>query len=189
MFHGCGRPQLGRRRRSVNPKFQVNEEVGLFDDVITPNIGEYSLEDGSDNFSFDDEPVDHAQSEKKLPVAPLNRIRRDAAVPASNSREVQFESLKFDTDKDASVDNAAGSTKRRKNKNRQPSAPSTKRKDDDSEENKEPVLDKLVKDIRQKVKDSRKFWSNLPYQICNNEDFAAPSSSDANCWNGNSVDR
>lgn len=50
-------------------------------------------------------------------------------------------------------------------------------------------MDKLVKDIRQKVKDSKKFWSNLPFQICNHEEFSAPPSVDANCWNGNTVDR
>lgn len=50
-------------------------------------------------------------------------------------------------------------------------------------------MDKLVKDIRQKVKDSKKFWSNLPFQICNHEEFSAPPSVDANCWNGSTVDR
>lgn len=52
------------------------------------------------------------------------------------------------------------------------------------------VLDKLVKDIRQKVKDSKKFWSNLPFQICNQDDYAASVVGlEGNCWNGNSVDK
>lgn len=41
-------------------------------------------------------------------------------------------------------------------------------------------MDKLIKDIRQKVKDSKKFWSNLPYQMCNNEDLIA--NMDKKCW-------
>lgn len=51
------------------------------------------------------------------------------------------------------------------------------------------VMDKLVKDIRQKVKDSKKFWSNLPFQICNHEDFSVPPGVEGNCWNGYAIDR
>ena len=58
-----------------------------------------------------------------------------------------------------------------------------------SDNNRESMLDKLVKDIRQKVKDSKKFWSNLPYQVCNNDEVAAPASNSDNCWNGKNVDR
>ncbi|XP_021938701.1 glypican-6 isoform X2 [Zootermopsis nevadensis] len=47
-----------------------------------------------------------------------------------------------------------------------------------------PTLDKLVKDIRQKVKDTKQFWSHLPYQICNNDHVAASPSKDDSCWNG-----
>lgn len=50
-------------------------------------------------------------------------------------------------------------------------------------------MDKLVKDIRQKVKDSKKFWSNLPFQICNHEDFSVPPGIEGNCWNGYTIDR
>lgn len=162
----------------------MNEEGGLFDAVNAENIDEYSLESGADNFSFDDGPAGAGASSDS---ALLDRSKRNAALPNANSRELQFESLTFENEKDAPSDNASGN-KRRKNKNRQPSAPA-RNNNDDSEENKDPLLDKLVKDIRQKVRDSKKFWSNLPYQICNNEEFSAPSSSDANCWNGNGVDR
>lgn len=167
----------------------MNEELGLFDDVNSDSIGEYSLESGSDNFSFDDGPVSDASQMASNKQPTLERKKRDAALPNANSRELQFESLKFDSEKDVSIDSAAGNKGRRKNKNRPPSMPSSRRKDEDSEDNKDPLLDKLVKDIKQKVKDSRKFWSNFPYQICNNDEFSAPSSSEANCWNGNGVDR
>lgn len=167
----------------------MNDELGLFDDVNSDSIGEYSLESGSDNFSFDDGPVDDSSVSAGNKQTSLERNKRNAALPNGNSRELQFESLKFDSERDATIDNAAGNKGRRKNKNRPPSMPSSRRKDEDNEDNKDPILDKLVKDIKQKVRDSRKFWSNLPYQICNNEDFSAPPSSDANCWNGNGVDR
>lgn len=52
------------------------------------------------------------------------------------------------------------------------------------------VIEKLVKDIRVKVKDSKKFWSNLPFQICNQEDYApAVVGLEGNCWNGHGVDK
>lgn len=52
------------------------------------------------------------------------------------------------------------------------------------------VIEKLVKDIRVKVKDSKKFWSNLPFQICNQEEYApAVVGLEGNCWNGHSVDK
>lgn len=55
-------------------------------------------------------------------------------------------------------------------------------------DSRESALDKLVKEIRQKVKDTKKFWSNLPYTVCNNEEFA-PSHNADNCWNGQTVNR
>lgn len=55
--------------------------------------------------------------------------------------------------------------------------------------NREPILDKIVRDIRQRVKDYKKFWSNLPHSICSNEDIAASSDVDGMCWNGHTIDR
>nr|CAD7263531.1 unnamed protein product [Timema shepardi] len=47
-----------------------------------------------------------------------------------------------------------------------------------------PTLDRLVKDIRQKVKDTKQFWSHMPYHICNNDNVAASPTKDDSCWNG-----
>ncbi|XP_071439873.1 glypican-6-like [Hetaerina americana] len=47
-----------------------------------------------------------------------------------------------------------------------------------------PSLERLVKDIRQKVKDTKFFWTNLPYQICNDDKVAANPVKDEMCWNG-----
>ena len=45
-------------------------------------------------------------------------------------------------------------------------------------------LDRLVRDINDKVKTAKDFWVQLPYNICNDEDFAATPSSEDDCWNG-----
>lgn len=75
-----------------------------------------------------------------------------------------------------------GSKNRRRNKNKKPN------KNSFEEETRDTYIDKQIKDIRQKVKDSKKFWANLPYQTCNNQEIAAHSSMDGQCWNGQSID-
>ncbi|KAK2578249.1 hypothetical protein KPH14_001395 [Odynerus spinipes] len=50
------------------------------------------------------------------------------------------------------------------------------------------VLDKLVKEIRQRVRDSRQFWVYLPYQLCN-DGLVVPPSNTKECWNGTHVDK
>ncbi|KAG7199661.1 hypothetical protein KM043_014254 [Ampulex compressa] len=50
-------------------------------------------------------------------------------------------------------------------------------------------MDKLlVKEIRQKVRDSRQFWVYLPYQLCDNG-LVVPPSNTKECWNGTHVDK
>lgn len=51
------------------------------------------------------------------------------------------------------------------------------------------TLDKILKDIRSKVKDTSGFWSRLSSQICNSHEFAAVSSKDTDCWNGTTIER
>ncbi|XP_012257264.1 glypican-6 isoform X2 [Athalia rosae] len=50
------------------------------------------------------------------------------------------------------------------------------------------MLDKLVKEIRQRIRDSKQFWIYLPYQICNNG-LVVPPSNTEECWNGTHVDQ
>lgn len=151
-----------------------------------------------DNFSFvDEESNTNAETmseyENDVPTRQLSRSRRQT-VPAqterANNRDLIFEPIQFDGGD--SEEEVSSSNKRRKNKNNNrngPNSASKNRNDDDNDDNKEPPLDKLVKDIRTKIKDSKKFWSNLPYQICNNDDISASPSNDVNCWNGNKIDR
>ncbi|GAB1859573.1 Glypican-6 [Camponotus japonicus] len=50
------------------------------------------------------------------------------------------------------------------------------------------VLDKLVKEIRQRVRDLKQFWVYLPYRLCNEGLIVSPSNTN-NCWNGTHVDK
>lgn len=50
------------------------------------------------------------------------------------------------------------------------------------------ILDKLVKEIRQRVRDLRQFWVYLPYRLCN-EGLVVPPSNTNECWNGTHVDK
>ena len=49
-------------------------------------------------------------------------------------------------------------------------------------------LDRLVRDIKEKVKTAKDFWVQLPYNVCNDDEvFAAPGSADDQCWNGHAT--
>ncbi|XP_053973744.1 glypican-6 isoform X2 [Hylaeus anthracinus] len=50
------------------------------------------------------------------------------------------------------------------------------------------ILDNLVKEIRQRVRDSRQFWIYLPYKLCN-DGLVVPPSNTKECWNGTHVDK
>lgn len=45
-------------------------------------------------------------------------------------------------------------------------------------------LDRLVKDIKEKVRVAKDFWVQLPYTVCNNDQIAAQPGNDSDCWNG-----
>jgi hypothetical protein len=45
-------------------------------------------------------------------------------------------------------------------------------------------LDRLVRDIKDKVKTAKDFWIQLPYSVCNDDDIAAQPDNDDECWNG-----
>ncbi|XP_011304059.1 glypican-6 [Fopius arisanus] len=60
--------------------------------------------------------------------------------------------------------------------------------DEDGRSSTAAMLDKLVKEIRQRVRDSRQFWIYLPYQLCN-DGLVVPPSNTKECWNGTHVDK
>lgn len=202
IFNGCGKPQLNprqRRRRSVSPRLLLADKR-YFDDISNKNSDDLS----ADSFSFIDEEM-HSNgaslSDYEGDSSMQKMVRSRRQVPAqterANNRDIIYEPFQFDGEPDEDISSPSNKNNRRKNKNNNRNgggggsgnAGSRGRNDDDMDDNKEAPLDKLVKDIRTKIKDSKKFWSNLPYQICNNEDVAASPSNDMNCWNGNRIDR
>lgn len=50
-------------------------------------------------------------------------------------------------------------------------------------------LDRLVSDVKNKLKKAKKFWSTLPASICSDEKMAAGSTVDDDCWNGKTKSR
>lgn len=49
------------------------------------------------------------------------------------------------------------------------------------------ILDKLVKEIKQRVRDSKQFWLYLPYKLCSN--VLSVTTDNNLCWNGTHIDR
>uniref|UniRef100_A0A182SJR9 Glypican n=1 Tax=Anopheles maculatus TaxID=74869 RepID=A0A182SJR9_9DIPT len=184
---------------------------------ITRRSNVLSDPDASENdsqFTFDDEGVeqddDNSGSEKHI-------TKRSAGTNTgggdSTSRELKYEPLQF-SDGDVQFTNsngppvsglpgtgphhatsgsdvnggsgngAGGRANRRKHKGGRKQT-----NDQDEQDNQEPMIDRMVKDIRQKVSNSKRFWTQLPYMLCNNEDNAEQPTSDASCWNGTAVDR
>ncbi|KAL5004606.1 hypothetical protein ScPMuIL_018062 [Solemya velum] len=45
-------------------------------------------------------------------------------------------------------------------------------------------LDRLVRDIKEKVKIAKDFWIRLPYAICTEEEVASAEGESEDCWNG-----
>lgn len=45
-------------------------------------------------------------------------------------------------------------------------------------------LDRLVKDIRERVRTTKDFWILVPQKVCNNTKIAAQQKTDNDCWNG-----
>ncbi|XP_031416258.1 glypican-6-like isoform X2 [Clupea harengus] len=50
-------------------------------------------------------------------------------------------------------------------------------------------LDRLVVDVKERLRNSRKFWSSLPDGICHEDNRTSSNSSSEDCWNGHSRGR
>lgn len=76
----------------------------------------------------------------------------------------------------------------KKSKDKSHNNQNKKRKNDNNEnKNNMPSLEKSIKEIKQKLKESKKFWSTLPYHICNNTVMSARTDESTNCWNGREI--
>ncbi|XP_072733029.1 glypican-4 isoform X1 [Ciconia boyciana] len=50
-------------------------------------------------------------------------------------------------------------------------------------------LDRLVTDVKEKLKQAKKFWSSLPGNICNDENMSVGTVNENECWNGSAKSR
>uniref|UniRef100_A0A8B9T7B0 Glypican 4 n=1 Tax=Anas platyrhynchos TaxID=8839 RepID=A0A8B9T7B0_ANAPL len=50
-------------------------------------------------------------------------------------------------------------------------------------------LDRLVTDVKEKLKQAKKFWSSLPGNICNDEKMSVGTVNENECWNGSAKSR
>lgn len=129
---------------------------------------------------IDDEQDEVPNERTKRAADPVGQENR------RNNQEIKVEPFKFPRNENFSGNRGTTTANNRgrvSNRNSQRYLNGSK-----NDNNRESNLDKLVKEIRQKVKDTKKFWSNLPYTACNTDDFATAAQSD-NCWNGQSVNR
>ncbi|XP_037939042.1 glypican-4-like isoform X2 [Teleopsis dalmanni] len=171
VFQGCGRPILGRTSRAVNPKFAVSTEDTKYVKKRAATLDTLNEQIESDILDID----------AALDEAIVLRERR-AAEPGSRD----------DKNGDSSTRNNGNNNNNNNNNNRnrnQKRKQQNRKNDNDDYSGRDPILDKLVRDIRQRVKDSKKFWSNLPHQICANDEISSSSDVDGMCWNGHTIDR
>lgn len=182
VFQGCGRPLLGRRRRDVEELKQDDDFLFLDGDTPVEEVGEAA-------------------------TTTIERRRRSAD-PEPNKEIRDFEPVRFSNENYAKNDQGGSGNGRngsggggggggvgRGSKSRGRGSKSRM----DYDVNMEPTLDKLIKDIKQRVRETKKMWSNLPLQICNSAEFnLAPlattplpsaTSNQPKCWNGKAVVR
>nr|AAG38110.1 dally-like protein [Drosophila melanogaster] len=174
VFQGCGRPKLKKMKRSISPKLQGVQILNARSPV----------------------EADTLDIDETLDEAIVLRERR-AAEPGSQETSSQ-QSQEQGVGKSGNGGGGGGGNNRRQQQRRKQQQQRRKqqnnRDDNDDDDNesgggREPILDRIVRDIRQRVKDYKKFWSNLPHSVCSNEDIASSSDVDGMCWNGHTIDR
>lgn len=165
---------MGRSKRNVNPKFITTSSSSPGETKQVAKRSYVAIEPAT-------KPIEQLESDildidAALDDAIILRERR-AADPGN--RDGSSES-------DSNGGGGGGNGNRRNNNKRK----QQNRKNEDNEySGRDPALDKLVKDIRQRIKDYKKFWSNLPHQICSNDDISTSTDADGMCWNGHTIDR
>lgn len=162
---------MGRSKRNVNPKF-VNTPQ------LTDETSSKSLKKRSANTDLSDVEqleTDILDIDAALDDAIVLRERR-AADPGNR-------------DSSENGNNGGGNNNNNNNKRNNKRKQQNRKNDENEYNGRDPALDKLVKDIKQRIKDYKKFWSNLPHQICNNDDISSSTDADGMCWNGHTIDR
>jgi glypican 4 len=138
----------------------------------------YPVLNSNADLFIDDEQDDVSVERTKRAADPVNQENR------RNNQEIKVEPFKFP--RNENFQGNRGNTNRGRSSNR--NSQRYTNGGNKSDNTRESSLDKLVKEIRQKVKDTKKFWSNLPYTACNSDEFPTAGNSDS-CWNGQTINR
>lgn len=166
---------MGRPKRNISPRFPITEETKPITKHFS-SIGEITQVDG-DTLDIDAALDDAIILREKRAADPGHHDDDDEEEEDEEEDEEEEEEEEDD-------DINFGGKNRRGNKNRR-----NRKNDDNDNSGRDPALDKLIRDIRQRIKDYKKFWSNLPHQICSNDEISTSTDVDGMCWNGHTIDR
>ncbi|XP_052848503.1 glypican-6 [Drosophila gunungcola] len=184
VFQGCGRPKLKKMKRSISPKMQGVQVLNAKSPVE------------ADTLDIDDALDEAIVLRERRAAEPGSQ---DSSGPQSQEQGVGKGGNGGGSGAGGGGGGGGGGNNRRQQQRRKQQQQRRKqqnnRDDNDDDDNesggggREPILDRIVRDIRQRVKDYKKFWSNLPHSVCSNEDIASSSDVDGMCWNGHTIDR
>ncbi|CAG9108267.1 unnamed protein product [Plutella xylostella] len=203
IFHGCGKPVLGgggsvsgpffapdRSKRSLRsmPDFDWNKNPSDVDD--------FEIETSFETVLKEDPSLNSLSSKEDL----KETVRKMAEQSKSRDRVLQY--LKGDMDaedyedherrrRDADPEPAGDldyrsyefEGKRTKGKKTVAKQPAESR---DVRDWGSPALIRLVRETRARVRNSRRYWANLPFLLCTEPSVAAPPAPTAACFNGTS---
>ncbi|XP_048481726.1 glypican-6 [Plutella xylostella] len=203
IFHGCGKPVLGgggsvsgpffapdRSKRSLRsmPDFDWNKNPSDVDD--------FEIETSFETVLKEDPSLNSLSSKEDL----KETVKKMAEQSKSRDRVLQY--LKGDMDaedyedherrrRDADPEPAGDldyrsyefEGKRTKGKKTVAKQPAESR---DVRDWGSPALIRLVRETRARVRNSRRYWANLPFLLCTEPSVAAPPAPTAACFNGTS---
>ncbi|GFS17198.1 glypican-6 [Elysia marginata] len=116
------------------------------------------------------------RSPRPAPQSPRGSTRRTVSVsydkPRQSSRKQQHT---FDMRRRQGAAASSSGGRRKSSKSRHNSRDCSKSGN---------CLDKLVRDLKEKLKPAKNFWTNLPYMACQEESLAADATEQDDCWNG-----
>lgn len=165
VFSGCGRPVLGSRsKRALNLTSNTKPEL----------------------YTNDNEFNERTRFNRVRRTANIRNQNNRGGGNRSNNHEIKYESMEFPRNNNPNNNNNGRNGSPRRYDNGVNNRNSERYSSNKHNMNKEPELDRAIKDIRQKVKDTKKFWSNLPYSMC---EEGLGDSAQESCWNGHSIER
>ncbi|KAJ8310083.1 hypothetical protein KUTeg_011948 [Tegillarca granosa] len=156
IFEGCGRPQTQNMRYS-NQRSKRDANI-----TATEQKSDVHLKSGSTSNTKSNAHSKPQADDANIQNSPFVTGNKGAGSSGSNEGGGNYEEYSYGTYKPPS---------KKKQSVRPTTAAGTS-------------LDRLVRDIKEKVKIAKDFWVQIPYAICNDKEIAAQPDSDGDCWNG-----